>query len=304
MNRSFLFTCFLVTCTMMGYAQIDVQGHRGARGVLPENTLRGMIYAVDAGVQTLEMDVVVTADEKVILSHEPWFSHEISTKPDGVPVDEEEQKMHNIFLLSYDEIKQYDVGLRGNPKFPDQKPIVAHKPLLSEVISKVDSHTEGKGFKPVFFNIEIKSHPSSEGRFHPAPELYCSLVLEALKDLPKERYIIQSFDVRVLQWLHKNKPEVRLAYLFESLDDQQTLTMKIEQLGFTPQIISPYFELVDKDFMKDAKSLETKVIPWTINDEDNMKALEKLGVDGIITDYPDMAVALFGAYNEVPEVKE
>lgn len=304
MNLSFLLTCFLVGFTIMGYAQIDVQGHRGARGVLPENTLRSMIYAVDAGVQTLEMDVVITADQKVILSHEPWFSHEISTKPDGVPVDEEEQKMHNIYLLSFDEIKQYDIGLRGNPKFPEQKPIVAKKPLLSEVILKVDEHTESKGFKPVFFNIEIKSDPSSEGRFHPSPELFCNLVLEVLKDLPVDRYSIQSFDVRILQWLHQNRPDVRLAYLFESLDEQQTLSMKIKQLGFTPQIISPNYELVDKAFMKEAQSLEAKVIPWTINDEDNMKELKKLGVDGIITDYPDMAVALFGAYNAVEEIKE
>lgn len=304
MNRLFFISCFVVINSMMGYSQIDIQGHRGARGVLPENTLRGMIYALDAGVQTLEMDVVITADREVILSHEPWFSHEISTKPDGVPVDEEEEKMHNIFLLSYDEIKQYDIGLRGNPKFPQQRPIVAKKPLLSEVITKVDAHAETKGFKPVFFNIEIKSDPSSEGRFHPAPELYCNLVLDVLKDLPVERYSIQSFDERILQWLYKNRPDVRLAYLFESMDEQQTLSMKIEQLGFTPQIISPNYKLVDKAFMKDAQSLEVKVIPWTINDEDKMKSLEKLGVDGIITDYPDMAVALFGAYNAVEEVKE
>lgn len=304
MNRLFFISCFVVINSMMGYSQIDIQGHRGARGVLPENTLRGMIYALDAGVQTLEMDVVITADREVILSHEPWFSHEISTKPDGVPVDEEEEKMHNIFLLSYDEIKQYDIGLRGNPKFPQQRPIVAKKPLLSEVITKVDAHAETKGFKPVFFNIEIKSDPSSEGRFHPAPELYCNLVLDVLKDLPVERYSIQSFDERILQWLYKNRPDVRLVYLFESMDEQQTLSMKIEQLGFTPQIISPNYKLVDKAFMKDAQSLEVKVIPWTINDEDKMKSLEKLGVDGIITDYPDMAVALFGAYNAVEEVKE
>ncbi|MDZ7755284.1 glycerophosphodiester phosphodiesterase family protein [Rhodohalobacter sp.] len=107
----------------------DLQGHRGARGLMPENTIPAFLKAVELGVDTVEFDVVVTADGKILVSHEPWFNHLFSTKADGSPVTEEEERSFNIFEMTYEETQQFDVGKRGNPNFPNQEPMEVTKPL-------------------------------------------------------------------------------------------------------------------------------------------------------------------------------
>ncbi|HYO20902.1 MAG TPA: glycerophosphodiester phosphodiesterase family protein, partial [Flavisolibacter sp.] len=106
----------------------DKQGHRGCRGLMPENTIAAMKKAIDLGVTTLEMDVVITADEKVVLSHEPFFNHEITTKPDGSYVKEAEEKTLNIYQMTYDRVKSFDIGLKPHPRFPQQQKLPAVKP--------------------------------------------------------------------------------------------------------------------------------------------------------------------------------
>ncbi|MCA1763739.1 MAG: hypothetical protein LC664_12225 [Flavobacteriales bacterium] len=123
--------------------QIDFQGHRGCRGLYPENTLRGFMHALDLGVTTLEMDVVITKDKKVILSHEPWFSHLISTDSTGRPIDEENERNHAIYQMTFAETQKYDVGQKEHPWFPEQKPIPAQKPLLAIHSQKIPGHQTG-----------------------------------------------------------------------------------------------------------------------------------------------------------------
>src|SRR5580765_2886505 len=98
----------------------DVEGHRGCRGLMPENTIPAMLKAIDLGVTTLEMDIVITKDSQVIVSHEPFFNHEITTKPDGSFVTEGEEHSLNIYNMSYTETQQFDVGLKTHPRFPEQ----------------------------------------------------------------------------------------------------------------------------------------------------------------------------------------
>src|ERR1700734_2086159 len=118
---------------------VKIFGHRGARGVFPENTLEGFLYAAKLGVYGIEMDVVISADKKVVVSHEPWMNPKTCTKPDNSRVSFLRRK--NLYRMNYATIKQYDCGLRGNPDFPDQKKIPAYKPLLSEIISKLEDFT-------------------------------------------------------------------------------------------------------------------------------------------------------------------
>lgn len=268
--------------------EFDKQGHRGCRGLMPENTVPAMIYALGMGVTTLELDVVITKDKKVVLSHEPFFNHEITTKPDGSFVAEAEEKSLKIYNMTYEEVKKYDVGMKPHPRFPEQKKLKAVKPLLSEVIDSVrkDMMTRRRPFP--FYNIETKTKPETDGIFHPAPAEFVELLMAVIKEKDIEDYvIIQSFDFRTLQYLHKKYPHIKTAMLIEDFD-KRTLEGQLKDLGFTPTIYSPASKLVDDTLIEKCHAKNMKVIPWTVNTKEEIEKYKKMGVDGIITDYPNL----------------
>ena len=141
----------------MSNNSFDLQGHRGARGVFPENTIPAFLYALDLGVTTLEMDVVINAEGKVYISHEPWMSADICSHPDGRKVEEDEARALKIYAMSEEEISRYDCGIRGHSKFPEQQALKVSKPLLSDMFEAVKLRTAETGREPALFNIEIKS---------------------------------------------------------------------------------------------------------------------------------------------------
>lgn len=122
---------------------------RGGRGLLPENTIPAMLHAVDLGVTTLEMNAVITKDSMVIVSHEPFFNHEITTKPDGSYVTEEERSL-NIYEMTYAQVQQFDVGVKPHPRFPEQQKIRCTKPSLSDLIDRVERYQQQHALRPVF----------------------------------------------------------------------------------------------------------------------------------------------------------
>ncbi|TVQ15837.1 MAG: glycerophosphodiester phosphodiesterase, partial [Balneolaceae bacterium] len=177
----------------------DLQGHRGARGLLPENTIPSFLLAADVGVNTIEFDVVVTADRRVLVSHEPWFHHHITTRPDGRAVTPEEAMDLNIYRMTCDEVQQYDVGIRGHVNFPDQQPMAAVKPLMADAIQAIEAHVDERGLNPVLYNIETKSLPEWYGVMVPEPEDFARLLYDELAGLGVlDRVFIQSFDVNTL----------------------------------------------------------------------------------------------------------
>jgi glycerophosphoryl diester phosphodiesterase len=266
----------------------DKQGHRGCRGLMPENTFPAMKTALDLGVTTLEMDVVITKDKKVILSHEPFFNHEISTKPDGSLVKEAEESSLNIYKMDYEEVKNYDVGMKPHPRFLQQQKLKVYKPLLSDLLDSVQQYmTTGKRALP-FFNIETKTSPSTDNIYHPEPAEFVDLLMAVIKEKGiEDRVIIQSFDFRTLQYLHKNYPAIKTAMLIEDFDERG-LKDQVKALGFTPTIYSPDFKMVNEELVKRCHEQNIKVIPWTVNDKVNMERLKAMGVDGIISDYPNL----------------
>jgi glycerophosphoryl diester phosphodiesterase len=254
---------------------------------MPENTIPAMIKALELGVSTLEMDVVITADKKVVLSHEPFFNHEISTKPDGSPVTEEEEKNLNIYKMPYSEVSSFDVGSSIHPRFPEQKKMHSVKPLLSDVFIAVKQWCKDNDKPLPDFNIETKCLPEGDNIFHPEPSLFCDLLMEVIDTADmRPRCLIQSFDFRTLVYLRKNYPDVRLAALVEPFDKGGMETHK-KELGFVPDIYSPAWELVDVAMVESCHLSKMKLIPWTVNDSAVAKKLIAMGVDGIITDYPD-----------------
>lgn len=283
----------IVACFMINYSRaqyipkFEIQGHRGARGLMPENTVPGFLKALDLGVTTVELDVVITKDKKVILSHEPWMSALICTKPTGDSVKVAEQLKYNIYKMTYDEVLQFDCGNKGNRFFPQQLKQPATKPLLSDVIIAVEEHIRNYSQYEVDYSIEIKSLPATEKIYHPSVEEYSELVFELIDQyLPLERVVIQSFDFRVLQYWHKNHPDVRLAALVENL---QTIDFNLDALGFKPSIYSPDFRLLTRERVEYLHKKKIRVIPWGVNQEADMLAYKGMGVDGFITDYPDRA---------------
>lgn len=268
--------------------RFDTQAHRGGRGWMPENTVASMMNGLAFGVTTLEMDVVITKDRKVVLSHEPFFNSEITTKPDGSFVKPEEEKELNIYKMDYAEVLKYDVGLKPHPRFPKQEKKAAVKPLLSEVFDAVKNYMKEAKRPYPFFNIETKSQPASDNLYHPAPAEFVDLLMDVIKNYDLEtQVIIQSFDFRTLQYLHKKYPHIKTAMLVEA-DDNRSFRKQLDDLGFMPTIHSPAYELVTDNLIAECHAKNIKIIPWTVNDKSIFNKLENMGVDGIITDYPDL----------------
>lgn len=282
MRTTIALLLFIGLCTA-AHAQttFDIEGHRGARGLYPENTIVGFIEALKLGVNTLEMDVVISKDGQVVLSHDPTINCEICEYcGDG--------KEKRIYQLDYNTIKTIDCGSKGNSKFPEQKKMYAVKPLLTDVIDSVEAFIKRNNLPPVYYNIETKSTPAGDGTEHPAPDMFAKMMYDVLKQKGiLNRSIVQSFDPRTLQAIHKADATVTTALLVFNADG---FNKNIKRLGFTPAIYSPNYLLVNSKLVKACHAKGIKVIPWTVNDEDKMKKMKELGVDGIISDYPDRAI--------------
>lgn len=300
--RFLLLLIFMLTSAFVpsDLPMFDIQGHRGCRGLMPENTVPAFLKALELGVTTLEMDVVISKDRQVVVSHEPYFNAAFSIAPDGVPVDKKAQKNLVLYTMTYADIKRYDVGTNGNPAYPEQKKLSIHKPLLSEVLEQAEAYRKAHNLPLFSYNIEIKSEPSEYGKSQPEPTEFCELVQAVLKkQFPAERVnsnriIIQSFDFAMLkQWkkgvAESDYPPVRLSALVENLRSPST---NLDELGFTPDIYSPYFRLLSKRKINWLHEQNIRVIPWTVNNRADMERLKRWGVDGLITDYPDRASGL------------
>lgn len=281
-----------VTNTTIHNSTLDVQGHRGCRGLMPENTIPAMLKALELGVTTLELDVVITKDQQVVLSHEPFFNHEITTKPNGELVSEAEEKKLNIFEMPFEEVSRYDVGMRAHPRFRDQVKLKVAKPSLQAVFDSVKAYCNKTG-KPIpFFNIETKSNPATDNVYHPAPAVFVDLLMAVIaKKGMQEKSMIQSFDFRTLQYLHQKYPTMATVALVEGFD-KTPFEGQLDKLGFVPNVYSPNYALVDSNLIVACKQKNIRLIPWTVNDTADMKRLKSLGVDGIITDYPDRLLNL------------
>lgn len=270
--------------------KFDLQGHRGARGLRPENSIPAFLLALDSGVTTLEMDLAITKDKQVVVSHEPWMAAPICLKPDGSSITPREEKKFNIYQMTYEAVKKFDCGSKGNAKFPEQQKMKIAKPLLTDVIVAVEDHIRNYSQYEVDYNIEIKTSPEGDKKFHPTPEEFSEMVYRLIDQyLPLERVIIQSFDFRVLKYWHEKYPDVRLAALVENT---KSVYRNLSELGFNPSVYSPDFKLLEKEDVLYLQKQKMRVIPWTVNEVEDFKKMRLLGIDGLITDYPDRAAQL------------
>ncbi len=284
----------LLTTQAFAQSKLDVQAHRGGMGLMPENTIPAMINAVKLGARTLELDCIISADNKVVVSHDAYMSAAFMRKPDGSDISKEEQKSLILFSMPYDSIRKYDAGTKPYERFPQQEKFKTYRPLLAELIDSVEAYVKKNHLKPVYYNIETKSELNGDGRLNPTPDVFTALVMGVINQKKiANRVTIQSFDPRTLQVSHKTFPKQKTAWLIANKD---SFADNIKSLGFTPSVYSPAFQLVTADLIKEAHALKVEVLPWTVDEVADMKRMIELGVDGIITNYPDRLINITGSY--------
>lgn len=296
----------LWTAMVVSAYGFDLQGHRGARGLMPENTLAGFGHALALGATTLEMDLGVTRDGHLVVSHDSRLNPALTRDRSGRWLVEPGPAINT---LSLDELKAYDVG-RLNPesryaqRFPRQRAVDgARIPTLEEVLALASVAHE-----PVHLNLETKLNPLEPQRT-PSPETFARKIVAHVRSAGVAgRVTVQSFDWRSLAHVQALAPEIRTAYLTAQRDWLDNV--QVGRSGVSPwtagldaddfggsiarlvkhaggDIWSPYFRDLDGADLREAKALGLRVVVWTVNDERDMHSLIDLGVDGIITDYPD-----------------
>jgi len=267
---------------------IDYQAHRGGRGLMPENTIAAMLAVMDnEKVTTLEMDLAITKDKQVVVSHDPILNPLITTKPDGSFIKATELNKNIIYQMDYAALEKYDVGLKTHPGFTSQKKLAACIPTLANLIDSVEAKSKTIGRK-MNYNIEIKSVEGKDITEHPVPDEFVELVVSTLqKKNILDRTSLQSFDLRPLRVLHEKYPSIKTAYLVFGADCANA-EKQIALLGFQPTIYSPEYKYVNKAMIEYCHQKNIQVIPWTVNTKEEINALIALKVDGIISDYPNL----------------
>ena len=285
----------------------DLQGHRGARGLAPENTLPAFESALALGVTTLELDVAVTKDGVLVISHNPALNPELTRDASGRYLEQGGPAIHSI---TWAQLQTYDVG-RIKPgteyarQFSNQQPIDGTRiPRLSDLFELV----KRSGDDSVRFDIETKIDPTRPAET-PGPEAFAqALIAEIRKAGMAARSVVQSFDWRTLQAVQKIAPEIPTAYLtvqrrFDNVGAGRvegspwTAGFRHDDHGSVPKLIraargslwSAYFEDLDAQKVRQAQSFGLKVLAWTVNDPAVMARMIDYGVDGLITDRPDLA---------------
>ena len=304
MRRLFIATVLLmITGAASG---LDLQGHRGARGLLPENTLPAFAHALTLGVTTLELDVGVTRDGVVVVSHDVTLNPDITRGPDGQWLKRDDLAIH---ALTFAELQQYDVG-RIRPgssyaqRFVQQQAVDGTRmPRLTDVFALALR----AGNKRVRFNIETKISPEHPQHTLPPADFARALIALIHAEKLESRVTIQSFDWRTLQLVQREAPQIATVYLSvqqawqdniraDATSSPWTAGKHVSQFGGSlPKLVraaggavwSPYFGDVTAAAVDEARRLGLKVVVWTVNEEADMARMIELGVDGIISDYPD-----------------
>lgn len=270
---------------------LDVQAHRGGAGLMPENTISAMKNAIDLGVNTLEFDLQITSDSKVVVSHDPYFHYNYATRPDGTEVKKGEPKEY-IYTMPYDSVAKYDVGLKANPRWLTQTKLHEKKPLASELIDFVEKYTEENGLTPMRYNIEIKSAAEKgEGTLWPHYKEFVDICVPLLlsKKLG-DRLVVQCFDTRALEYMHSKYPELKLSYLTD--EDQTNYEDFMNLLSFTPDWLSPHYSVVTRQMVDRCHREGIKIVPWTVDSPNEIRNQISMGIDAIISNYPDRVLTI------------
>ncbi|RZK23804.1 MAG: glycerophosphodiester phosphodiesterase [Hymenobacter sp.] len=273
----------------------EVHGHRGCRGLFPENTLPAFGHALAMGVDALELDVVVSQDGQVVVSHEPWLAASLGRGPQGQLLDPAQERRHNLYQLPYATIRQCTVGEWPHPNFPAQQPVPSYRPLLREVLHQSEALGQRPGRPAVRYSVELKSTPEGDTLYHPTPARFVALVLAELRAAQVEpRTTLLSFDPRVLQAARQVAPALALCLLVE--DFLPPVPTLFAELGFEPTTLGPDFHLLSAATVLALRTAypQLRLVPWTVNAVADLQLVRTWQVEGITTDYPNRLLELLG----------
>ena len=263
-----------------------VHGHRGCRGLFPENTIPAFLHALALGVDVLEMDVVISADKRVVVAHEPWLPAHLGLSPQGSAIDPGQERASNIYQLPYASIRQCEVGNLPYSLFPAQQSVPTYRPLLHEVLQAVENACQQLGRLPVGYSIEIKSDSATDNTYHPMPDEFVELVASIIPPALRPRVTLLSFDHRILQVSRRLLPTLAVCLLVETPFQVNTL---FQELGFVPEVFGPDYHLLTPAHLQalEMSFPKLRVVCWTVNTLADMRELSKWGMAAITTDYPD-----------------
>ena len=259
--------------------EMKIYGHRGCRGLLPENTLSSFNEAIKLGVDGIEWDVVVNKNNQLYISHEPYIDTSYCQLINGEKIKNKSKSSLNIYKMDNDEIEKYDCGSIYQKRFPKQKLDVSKKPTVQEAFLLLENQN------PTIL-FEIKSSIEDYGKFQPYPEEYCNIIKkEVEKYIHLDNIIFMSFDAQIINKLHQIMPSQRFIYLVYK--PQLDTKSYFKKLDFKPFALGMYYPLISKKTIKKLHNKKINVFAWTVNEKEKANELKKMGLDGLITDYPN-----------------
>ena len=260
---------------------MKIYGHRGCRGLLPENSIISFKKAIELGADGIEWDVVVNKDHELIISHEPYIDTSYCKKIDDTKKTNLSNDL-NIYEMSTEEIRLFDCGNIYKKEFPDQKLGFQVKPTVKEAIHEL------KKYNPVIL-FEIKSSENNYGFYQPYPEEYAEIIADELKSYEYlENIIFMSFDPKILNSLNIIMPDQK--YIFLNYNPLYNLEKYLSFLEFRPYALGLYYPIINDEIINKAHKNSIQVYAWTVNEFKIGEEMRKIGIDGIISDYPNLFI--------------
>ena len=238
------------------------------------------------------MDVIISADQQVVVSHEPWLSAQLGTGPQGEEIAAARERDFNLYHLPYTIIQQCTIGEKPLPNFPEQQLVPSHRPLLRQVFQAVEAACQQLGRSAIRYAIELKSDPTGDRKFHPLPARFVELVMDEVRAAAVEvRTTLLSFDSRILQAALLYVPTSQLCLLTENAESVASL---LQRLGFVPGTLGPDVSLLSANTVNSLRIAypTLRLVPWTVNDFRELRKVVSWGVDGITTDYPNRLLSI------------
>ena len=270
-KKALILLFFLNFTTISSQNQYKIFGHRGCRGIYPENTLIGFKKAMELNVDGIELDIVVNKNLELVISHEPYIDSLYCIK-------NVLNKKENIFKMNIKEIQEVDCGSKFIKEFPNQIKVKEQKPTFKE-FSRTFKNYQGD------ILIEIKYDSNKINEYYPNYSSYAKLIYNETKNgrVFKNLYLM-SFNIKILKELYKIMPDTKYIFLSESKD----WISQMKLLSFKPHGVGVKYKKIKKSLISEIHNNEQIIYAWTVNKLKKYKKLIALGVDGIITDYPDI----------------
>ncbi len=255
---------------------MQIIGHRGWRGKFPENTLIGFEQAAELGVPAIELDIVITKDKKILVSHEPWFDlRYCKTNSEG-----------NFYQQTLNEIQKIDCGLVFDKRFANQIKVPATKPSLKAVIDVYNM----LGVKP-FIALEVKSETKRYGLYQPYAQEFAELLIDFESSyLNGFDYFVQSFDAFFLKKYHQLQPKTKTGLLVEI---NAHIAKDLDFLEYKPDFYNPEHTLLTDTLVKDIEAQNLGIYTWTVNEPKDLEKIKHYPIKGLITDYPERFTEFF-----------